>query len=165
MTCHCYKNSCQYLDSDVDDHIHREGGVGRCGRGNQGGGGLLQLLHRLKLTHVLLLGSHGWWEDINTKRVYYECQTRKIVPLRAGSIKISWCNKQTCVIPFHWSDWNGLQCFFQEVQQTGADDHFLRQSLEGHPGIQLCGLYSSTAFTFGCEETREFKSSVAWTIC
>lgn len=50
---------CQHLNSDVDNHIDREGGVGRCGRGNQGGGGFLQLLHRIKLTHVLLVGSHS----------------------------------------------------------------------------------------------------------
>lgn len=56
-----------YLDSDVDNHIHWEGGVGWCGRGNQGGGGFLQLLHRIKLAHVLLLRSHSCWVDINTE--------------------------------------------------------------------------------------------------
>ncbi len=28
------KSESEYLNSDVDNHIHREGGVSRCGRGN-----------------------------------------------------------------------------------------------------------------------------------
>lgn len=60
-------------------------------------------------------------ENTNTWRVrinilYYQ---------RRRFIKFSRHNKHTCVVPFYWSDRNGLQCFFQEVQQTGADDHFL----------------------------------------
>jgi hypothetical protein len=31
----------------------------------------------------------------------------------------------TCIVPLHWRDGNGLQGLLKEVQETGADDHFL----------------------------------------
>lgn len=60
------RSGCQYLDSDVDNYVHREGGVGRRGRGDQGGGGFLQRFHCIELTHVLLLGSYSWMRNTNT---------------------------------------------------------------------------------------------------
>lgn len=71
--------------------------------------------------------------------------------------------QRTSVVPLHRSDGNGLQSLLQEVQQTGTDDHFLRQGLQRHPGVQLGRLHSSTAFTFGCKDTRDFQRYAAQT--
>lgn len=57
-----------YLDSDVNDHIHGEGGVGGGGGGDQGGGGFLQRFHRIELTHVLLLGRRGYQHKTSSVR-------------------------------------------------------------------------------------------------
>lgn len=148
--------SCEYLDSDVDNHVHREGGVSWRRRRNQGSGGFFQWLHSIKLTHVLFLGSHSWWRNTKKRLWMSDIQLSSAVQGTDQMVHRIWL-QQTCIVSIHRSDGNSLQCFFQEVEQTGADDHFLWQSLEGHPGIQLGCLYTSTSLTFSCKDTWELK--------
>lgn len=85
-----------------------------------------------------------------SEEVYYEYQDTQFLQEHCPKGLVL---KHTCVVPVHWSDRNCLKCFFQKVQQTGADHHLLWQGLEGHPGIQLGRLYPSTALTFSCKDT------------
>lgn len=62
----------------------------------------------------------------------------------------------TRVVPLDGRDRDGLQGLLQEVEQAGADDHLLRQGLQGHPGVQLGRLHPSASLSFGWNrEKRE----------